>query len=194
MPAVSKHSPDISEMPKHLIKRFIPDPETIRRHKSLRLFARFLHDPNLFHMNRRSVSGAFAAGLFWAMIPIPVQMATAALTAVLVRVNLPLSVALVWLTNPLTMPAVFYFNYLVGTWILGQPADVGEFHPTLEWVGHLISYNWLPLYFGSLVVGIIAGLIGYASIRGYWRWHAINRYRTRPGARRVGSSAVTRSD
>ena len=102
-------------MPKHLFKRYAPDPQAVREHKHLRVFAAFLHDPNLFHLNRRSVSGAFAAGLFWAMIPIPVQMLAAALTAITVRINLPISVALVWVTNPFTMPAVFYFNYLVGT-------------------------------------------------------------------------------
>jgi uncharacterized protein len=170
-------------MPKHLLKRYTPDARTIREHKYLRVFARFLDDPNLFHMNRRSVSGAFAAGLFWAMIPIPVQMIAAAATAILVRVNLPISVALVWLTNPITMPPVFYFNYLVGTWILGHPAEVGEFHPTLEWVGELIANNWLPLYFGSVVVGVVSGLVGYIGIRAYWRWHIVNRFRTRPGAR-----------
>jgi len=174
-------------MPKHLLKRYTLDAKAIREHRHLRFFARFLADPNLFHMNRRSVSGAFAAGLFWAMIPIPVQMVAVFFTAILVRINLPISIALVWLTNPLTMPPVFYFNYLVGTWILGQPAEVGEFHATLEWVGELVANNWLPLYFGSTVVGAILGLLGYIGIRGYWRWHMIHRFRTRPGARREAS-------
>jgi uncharacterized protein (DUF2062 family) len=173
-----------NEMPKHLFKRYTPDPKTVREHKHLRLFARFLEDPNLFHMNRRSVSGAFAAGLFWAMIPIPVQMIAAALTAIIIRINLPISVALVWLTNPVTMPPVFYFNYLVGTWILGAPPDVGEFHLSMEWIGSQLDAIWLPLYLGSLVVGTLWGIIGYLAIRGYWRWHMINRYRKRPAAKR----------
>lgn len=166
-------------MPKKLLKRYTPDPKTIREHKHLRVFARFLCDPNLFHMNRRSVSGAFAAGLFWAMIPIPIQMATATITAILVRINLPISVALVWLTNPITMPPVFYFNYLVGTWILGAPPDVGEFQLSFEWITAQLDVIWLPLYFGSVVVGVVLGLIGYIGIRGYWRWHVVNKYRRR---------------
>lgn len=170
-------------MAKHLLKRYTLDAQTIREHKHLRIFARFLHDPNLFHMNRRSVSGAFAVGIFWGMMPMPLQMVAATFSAILLRVNLPISVALVWLTNPLTMPPVFYFNYLVGTWILGKPPTAGAFHPTLEWVGHLIADNWLPLYFGSLVVGLVGGLLGYLGIRAYWRWHTISRYRRRPWAR-----------
>jgi len=171
-------------MPKHLIKRYTPDPKTVREHKHLRIFACFLEDPNLFHMNRRSVSGAFAAGLFWAMIPMPVQMVAATLTAIIIRINLPIAVALVWLSNPVTMPAIFYFNYLIGTWILGNPPDVGEFQLSVDWIGNQLGVIWLPLYFGSLVVGIVSGLIGYLVIRGYWRWHIIQRYRKRPSAQR----------
>ena len=170
-------------MPKHLLKRYTPDAKAIREHKHLKMFARFLHDPNLFHMNRRSVSGAFAAGLFWAMIPMPVQMVAATITAIVVRINLPISVALVWLTNPITMPPVFYFNYLVGTWLLGKPPGVGEFHLSVEWITDQLDAIWVPLYFGSVVVGIILGALGYAGIRGYWRWHVIHKFRKRPAPR-----------
>lgn len=166
-------------MPKKLIKRYIPDPETIRKNKYLGVFARFLGDPNLFHMNRRSVSGAFASGLFWAMIPIPSQMVAATITAIVVRVNLPISVALVWLTNPITIPPMFYFNYLVGTWILGEPADVGEFELSLDWITAQLSVIWAPLYAGSLFMGIISGAIGYIGMRGYWRWYVVRKYNKR---------------
>jgi len=166
-------------MPRRLLKRYIPDPEIVRQHKYLKWLARFLEDPFLFHMNRRSVSGAFAAGLFWAMIPIPSQMLAAAISAILVRVNLPIAVALVWLTNPLTMPPVFYFDYLVGTWILGAPKNIGEFHMNLQWIAAKLDAIWLPLYFGSLVVGVTSGLLGYIGIRIYWRWHIVRNYRKR---------------
>lgn len=171
-------------MPRKLLKRYTPDPHTIRQHRHLRWLAAFLQDPNLFHMNRRSVSGAFAVGLFWAMIPIPMQMIAAAITSIIARVNLPIAVALVWLTNPITMPPVFYFNYLVGTWLLGTPPDVGEFRMSVEWIGAQLHALWLPLYFGSTVVGIILAAIGYAGMRAYWRWHVVQHYRRRKSRRR----------
>lgn len=171
-------------MPRKFIKRYIPAPETVRQHQHLRWLARFLEDPYLFHMNRRSVSGAFAVGLFWAMIPIPLQMLAAAINAILVGVNLPIAIALVWLTNPLTMPPIFYFNYLVGTWILGTPEGVGDFQMSLEWIGAQLHAIWLPLYFGSIVVGVISGLVGYLGIRAYWRWHIVQSYRKRRLKRR----------
>ena len=113
------------------------------------------------------------------MIPIPLQMVTAAFSAIVFRVNLPLSVALVWLTNPLTMPPIFYFNYLVGTWVVGKPPGVGEFHLSLDWISAQLGQIWLPLYLGSTVVGIVLGAVGYTGIRWYWRMHVLRRYRAR---------------
>jgi hypothetical protein len=180
-------------MPRKLLKRYTPDPETVRQHKHLRWLARFLEDPNLFHMNRRSVSGAFAAGLFWAMIPMPLQMLAAAVTAIVVRINLPIAVALVWLTNPITMPPVFYFNYVVGTWFLGAPKDVGKFQMSLEWISAELGSIWLPLYVGSVIVGLVLGLLGYVIIRGYWRWHIVQTYRRRFARRHQRASRSDRT-
>jgi uncharacterized protein (DUF2062 family) len=166
-------------VPKHLIKRFTPNHEAIRNHKHLRIFGRLLHDPNLWHMNRRSVSGAFAVGLFWAFIPMPFQMIAAAATAIPFRVNLPISVALVWITNPLTMPPMFYCTYLVGTWLLGTPAEHEDFNWTMEGLMEGMAHIWQPLYFGSLVCAIIAAIVGYFTIRGLWRLHIVNHLKRR---------------
>lgn len=170
-------------MPRHLIKRLTPDPSVLKKHKYLRHLGKLLHDENLWHLNRRSVSGGVAAGLFWAMMPIPVQMLTSALSAIVFRINLPISVALVWLTNPITIPPVFYFNYLVGTWLLGTPPDVGEFQMSLEWIAAELQVIWKPLYFGSLVLGSVLAGLGYGAMRLYWRWHVMKRFRSRFGGK-----------
>ena len=166
-------------MPKRLIKRFTPDHETIRNHKYLRMFGSLLHDSNLWHMNRRSVSGAFAVGIFWAFVPMPFQMIPAATTAIITRVNLPISVALVWISNPITMPPLYYFTYRVGTWILDQPPQPLESESSIEWMVHSLEQIWQPLYLGSLLCGIIASILGYTIMRGFWRWHIVSSLRKR---------------
>jgi len=167
-------------MPKKLLKRYIPDPAELRKNKHLKIFARFLEDPNLFHMNRRSVSNAFLVGLFWAMIPMPFQMVPATITALLIRgINWPIAVALVWVSNPITMPPMFYFNYLVGTWVLGEPENSPAFEASLEWLVVLAENNWLHLYFGSVVVGAASGVLGYLAVRGYWRHYIVKKHRSR---------------
>jgi len=168
-------------MPKKLIKRFMPDHTTIREHKHLRFFGTLLHDPNLFHLNRRSASGAFAVGLFMAFVPLPIQMLLAAAAAILFRVNLPISVVLVWLTNPVTIPPMFYFAYLVGTWIVGVPVHMeqGAFQLSFEWLMHELGAIWQPFLLGCLVTGTVSAMVGYFGVRGLWRLHLVRHYQQR---------------
>ncbi|MCB1860630.1 MAG: DUF2062 domain-containing protein [Chromatiaceae bacterium] len=172
-------------MPKQIIKRFAPDHEVIRNHKHLRIFGNLLHDPNLWHMNRRSVSGAFAVGLFWAFIPIPMQMVAAAAIAIIARVNLPISVALVWITNPLTMPPIFYFTYLVGAAVLDTPASTESFKLSFEYLSHSMAAIWQPLFLGSLICALLAAGIGYCVMRGLWRLHIVRHLKRRRNGTRA---------
>ena len=166
-------------MPKHLIKRIMPDAETIRNHKHLRLFGTLLHDGNLWHLNRRSASGAFGVGLFMCFVPVPFQMVLAAGGAIIFRVNLPLSVALVWITNPVTMPPMFYFSYLVGTWLIGTPPGDFQFELSIEWLMQGLGAIWQPFLLGCFVCGSVASVSSYGLIRGLWRWHVIRQWQTR---------------
>ena len=167
-------------MPKKLIKRLMPDHRVIREHKHLRFLGSLLHDPNLWHFNRRSASGAFAVGLFMAWVPVPFQMLLGAVGSIVFRVNLPLSVALVWVSNPLTMPPLFYFAYLVGTWILGEPSS-GHlvFELSYEWLQTELAAIWQPFLLGCFIMGVVSALLGYAMIRGLWRLHLVNHYKAR---------------
>lgn len=155
----------------------------------MRFFGGHLLDQNLWHLNRYSVSGAFAVGLFWAMIPMPLQMVAAAATAILARVNLPVSVALVWITNPFTIPLIFYFNYLVGTWLLPHQQHLKDVEMSLEWFMKSAGEIWQPLYLGSIVVGIVLAAAGYMVMRLYWRWHIISQYKKRQQGRKKPSSS-----
>lgn len=171
-------------MPKKFIKKYIPSPEKLRGMKSLGVFGELIHSPNLWHLNRRSVSGAFALGLFCAFVPIPFQMLLAAFGALLFRVNLPVSVALVWLTNPITMPPIFYFSYLVGAFILDTPVQHIQFELSWEWLVHELGIIWQPFLLGCFVSGAAAGLLGSFTIRIIWRL-AISRSWKRRQLRRL---------
>ena len=103
-------------MAKNFIKKYLPDPDLIRNHKSMQIFGKFLHDGNLWHLHRRSARGAFAAGLFAALMPMPGQTVLAAALAIIFRCNIPIAVALCWLTNPLPW---HQFLLLLQHWHLG---------------------------------------------------------------------------
>jgi uncharacterized protein len=172
-------------MPRRLFKRYMPNPERIKASKSLRFLGALIHDPNLWHLNRHSVSRAMAIGLFWAMIPMPMQMLVAAVVAIPARANMPISVGLVWLTNPVTMPAVFYCNYKVGAWLTSTPAMQMPEHMSLSWIGHMLQTHWQPLYLGSLVLGIVLAVIAYFATNAYWHWWVRRSWRKRQEKRRL---------
>lgn len=167
-------------MPRKLIKKYLPNPEKIRQTKGLGILAKWLGSPNLWHIHRHNTAKAFASGLFWMSIPIPSQMLTSAITAILIRANLPLSVALVWISNPITMPPIFYFNYLVGTWLLGDEAKAAHaFNMSLDGILNTLDQIWQPLYLGSFVVGIVLAVVGYFGTFILWRLHVIDAWKKR---------------
>ncbi|MDQ6968915.1 MAG: DUF2062 domain-containing protein [Mariprofundus sp.] len=165
--------------PRRLVQRFLPDHRTIRDHKALKCFGKLLHDPALWHLNRHSVAKAYFVGLVCAFIPIPFQMVLAAAVAIMIRSNLPISVALVWLTNPLTMPPLFYMAYKVGAWMMGLPEQDFLFEPSLDWVTQSMSTVWEPFLLGCAVLGVGSGALGYVGIQLLWRWMVVRRWRGR---------------
>ncbi|WJW76776.1 DUF2062 domain-containing protein [Thiohalobacter sp. IOR34] len=164
-------------MPRKFIKRYLPDAEKVRRHPHLARFGTRLHDPNLWHLNRRSISGAMAVGLFCALLPLPGQMVIAAALAIWARVNLPASVALVWITNPLTMGPIFYGTYRLGSWMLGSTPEVGGMELSSAALLQSMEEIWEPLLLGSLVTGLVAAVLGFGLVRLAWRYYVLRRCR-----------------
>lgn len=125
-----------------IIRRYLPDAAQMRVHPRPQLFYRWFHSTGLWHLNRCSVPGAVAVGLVWAFIPSPTQMLPAAASAVVLRVNLPLSLALSWTANPLTMPPIFYFNYRVGIWLLDRPVGLIRYEMNWDWLIRELNLLW----------------------------------------------------
>jgi len=165
-------------MPRKFFQRFLPKPQTIKENKALQIFGDWLHSPDLWHLNRRSVAGAFAVGLFFAWMPVPFQMVLAAGAAIWIGTNLPLSIALVWITNPVTIPPMFYFAYIVGTWIIGEPPTDFSFELTMDWLLNELSASWKPFLVGCFTLASISSFIGYISIHLFWRYSVLNRRST----------------
>lgn len=172
-------------MAKHLIKRWYPNPDRIREHASIRLFGSLLNAPELWHLNRRSVAAAFFIGPFMTFVPLPTQMLMASLAAIIWRANLPLSVGLVWISNPVTMPAMFYFAYKVGALLLGTEISDIQFELSWEWIQAELVQRWQPFLLGCLVCGLVSGLAANAAIRTLWRYYTIKRWRRRQSDRKA---------
>ncbi len=170
-------------MAKKFIKKIMPNHESIRDHKALKVFGTLLHDPNLWLLNRRTVSAAFAVGLFFAWVPVPFQMILAAAVAITFRVNLPLSVVLVWVTNPLTMGPMFYGAFVLGAFLLNDPATWPAFELSMIWIKTALLLIWKPFLLGCTILGIISSIAGYVSIRLLWRWQIVKEWNQRKNKR-----------
>jgi uncharacterized protein (DUF2062 family) len=164
----------------------MPSPQRVHGSAPLRIFGRLLHQPNLWHLNRRSVSRAMLVGLFWTVFPMPFRMIPGVACAILARANLGLSLVLIWLTNPLTFPPVLYACYLFGRLLLNQPSGGASFEWSWRSVSQHLGEIWKPLYVGAITVGVILALLGYFATDLLWRWHAGARWRRRPRAPKAG--------
>jgi uncharacterized protein (DUF2062 family) len=170
-------------MPHKLLKKYSPSQKSIRENRALGCLGESIHQPNLWHMNRRSVSKAFAIGLFCAWIPTPMQTIMAAVLAVYYRAHLPLSVVLVFVTNPITIPPMFYFAYKLGSFLLGMDTEAVSMDLSWEWFTTTLGDIWRPLLFGSFILGIISSIIGYFTINALWRRGIKNRWEDRKECR-----------
>lgn len=157
-------------MPKKFIRRFLPDHQAVKKNRALRIFGSMLHEPNLWHLNRRSAAGAFGIGLFFAFWPVPFQMWLSAGVAIPLRANIPLSVATVWITNPFTMPPIFYAAYKIGTTVLGTKPEHFEFQFSWQWVVESLTTIGPSFLVGCAICSVIFSVAGYFTLNWIWRF------------------------
>lgn len=166
-------------MPKKLFKRWSPDQAKMRENPAFKFLGVLLHDPNLFHLNRHSVSVAFFVGLFIAFLPIPGQVPLAAFAAVLFRCNLPIAITLVWISNPLTFPIIFLGTYILGARVLQLPPRKFDFDLSWQWFAEVFPLYWQPLLVGSVIASTFFGAVGFLTIQWLWRWQVSKRWKNR---------------
>jgi len=176
-------------MPRKFFRKYLPSPESIRQNRHLARFGALLHHPNLWHLNRRSVSGGVAAGLFAGLVPgsNPVQFAVAALLAIGLRVNLPVGVIVTLYSNPFTIVPLYLLAYLYGKLLVGGEASLTP-EPEIDWSNLLRSLDawlaWLmslgkPLAVGLLALALTLAVAGYVFVQLAWRAYVILAWRRR---------------
>ncbi len=131
----------------------------------------FLEKYNLprayFNINRKMVTRGVYVGLFWGFIPMPMQMLAVIAVTPFLRFNVPIALAMVWLSNPFTMPPMYYFEYLTGNILLGREG-IQDIELTLEWFSNNMSDIFVPLYVGTAFYSIIVSGLIYLTLN--WLW------------------------
>lgn len=152
----------------------------------LRPFRAMLRHPMYFAVNRRSVTGALAIGVFISMLPVPGHTPIAVLLALLVRVNLAVAAAAAWANTPFTLIPVFYFEYRLGAWLLGTPAAPWPEQFSWDWLQTQTGLLWQPLLLGSLLTAMVTGALVYFGANVAWSWSSVRRLRRRRAPRGPG--------
>jgi uncharacterized protein (DUF2062 family) len=118
-------------------------------------------------INRKSISVGIFLGLFWGFIPMPMQMLAVLAMTPFFKFNVPIAISMVWLSNPLTMPFMYYMEYQTGNFLLGKEGLEG-IEMTLDW----FSNNWdeiiIPLYIGTIPYSVGISTLCYAIINRLW--------------------------
>jgi hypothetical protein len=106
-------------------------------------------------------------------------MLIAAAAAVWMRVNILITVPMVWVSNPLTMGPMYYFCYLVGVEILGEQPSGFDFELSFAWLLTELEAIWQPFLLGCLIVGLISALAAFILVRVLWHLHILSHIRDR---------------
>ncbi|MFP4356535.1 MAG: DUF2062 domain-containing protein [Phycisphaerae bacterium] len=122
-----------------------------------------------------------AIGMFVAWTPtIPFQMALTVALSALLGANKFVGLPFVWISNPLTILPIYGPNYLIGCWLLPGEQKWSKFTEAMAGAMNFGQGFWstlhswwsatmaifLPLWLGSIIMGLLVGCLSYVLI--YW--------------------------
>ncbi len=127
-----------------------------------------------------ALAGGFALGVFITFTPtVGLQFIAVLILATLLKMNRAASAAPIWISNPLTVAPIYSFNYWIGLQFCEGPplkqvsglfADIGKSMAKMEvWqikeqfamMLHIGKDVIWPLCIGSVLVGLVCGVISY---------------------------------
>ena len=133
------------------IKKFLrplPRRSNVHRYPVLKWFSQTAYKRSyLWSFRRTEISSALFWGIWISMLPIVgVQMIVVFFVSLLVRANLPLIVALQWISNPLTMGPIYFADYKIGLSVLNLLGVDYKKNKLLS-----PEYNWSEFSFSDLL-------------------------------------------
>ena len=155
------------------VKKFLkplPRRSNVHRYPVLKWFAETAYKRSyLWSFKGQSMKPALFFGIWISMLPIVgIQMIVVFFVSLLVRANLPLIVALQWISNPITMGPIYFADYKIGMILinlmgLNYPKNI-LLSSNYDW--SKFSFKELirlldtfpPMFLGGSVLGIFMGV------------------------------------
>lgn len=163
------------------IRRKLPTEETLKAHPGLRWLGPLLRRPWLWQLNRRRVAVGAGIGVFFGFLIPVLQIAGAALFALLLRANLPVAAFSTLVSNPFTYAPIGVLAYKTGAAILGEqvePAAAKSLAEAAEaaQAGAADAPGWIerakaigkPLFLGLAVFAVVGGVGTWALVHLAW--------------------------
>lgn len=177
-------------MVRKTLRRWLPTEDDLRQRRSLRWLGPLLRRPWLWHLNRRSVAMGAAIGVFFGFLIPVLQIAAAAMVAVLLRANLPVAAASTLVSNPLTYAPIFLLAYKTGSALLGEQVDASraaalaaaDIADADDWSARLREVG-RPMLVGLAVFAVVGGIVTWAAVSLLWTAAVV--LRRRRGVRRA---------
>lgn len=157
----------------------------------MRPFRAVLENPAYWTVHRANVTRAVALGLFIAFVPLPVHVVSVSILALLFQVNVPVAIAAVFVSNPLTMVPQFYCAYWVGTKLLHIPFHNFAFEMSWHWLQTGLLPIWKPFLLGCLTLGVLTATLGYVILGTLWHVTLVMKYHKRKRCSAQSNGAKT---
>ena len=185
-----------------MLERFLPTRDAITQSRMLRWLGPRIHDPLLWHVNRRAVARGVAMGVFFGlMIPIA-QIPAAAIASLLLRGNLWIAAVSTLVSNLLTYGPLYYFAYRLGAGVIGARTPANLTAEAVEQPMRMIdslaqAWAWItgigqPLLLGMLIMAVTGAFIAYWGTQLVWRMRVTAKWRRLRQERRLRAAAARR--
>ena len=152
-------------MPRKTLKKILPNHQKIKDNKMLKIFGSLLQKKEIWSLSRKKVLAGVFIGMFIAFIQMPFQMLLVTLLAIILNVNLPIPLVLIWISNPITMPFIYYFEYELGNILLNNQNAI-EF--SLDTMHENLSQIASSLYVGAFVVCCFVSILSVVVLNFLW--------------------------
>lgn len=164
------------------LQRHIPTREQLAGKRWLRWLGPLLHQPRLWHWSRRGVALGVGIGVFFGLLIPLIQIPFSAVTAVILRANVPVAAASTLVTNPITFAPIYYAAYHLGAWLTGAdtaappplPDDSAD-----ESLWQSLANVGMPLFVGLSIAAVSCAIASYTLISTLWYWRVMRRRKKR---------------
>ena len=175
-------------------KKYLPKKEAILKNRFIKWIGPAILNPQLWRFSRKGVALGVGLGIFFGFLIPLAQIPVSAISATILRANVPTAIASTLITNPVTFAPIYVVAYKLGNTLLGEKpnpqsiekvskgitlSDIPEEQQKIikekSWFNKVLSFS-KPLVIGLAIFAVAGSLTTYLAILWvWWVWIKIKR-------------------